>query len=68
MGKNEIIEKLKLLKNDPLKVEGVEAYDINAYVHIKADELVIEFLRTNGFLEIADAYDDINTVTKFWYT
>lgn len=36
--------------------------------HIKADEILLNFLRDNGFAKVADAYERVeNREGGFWY-
>jgi hypothetical protein len=52
----EALERLRALRdsNDP-KVQ-----------HSQADEILLEFLRSNGYREISDAYDGIVESARWW--
>ena len=39
----------------------------NERAHAEADEILLEFLRTNGYEEIADAFEDAADRITFWY-
>ena len=35
--------------------------------HIRADEILVEFLKDNGHAEIADKYKSLAKYIEFWY-
>lgn len=36
--------------------------------HVAADDLIIEFLRSEGYGDVADAYEDCREKVDFWYS
>ena len=55
MTQNEAIDRLKHLTTDA------------ETAHIHADRILLEFLRTNGFGELADAHDALHKRVGFLY-
>jgi len=39
----------------------------NELAHIKRDEILIDFLKNNGFSDLAKAAEDIEEAVCFWY-
>jgi len=59
MTENEAIAGLKALADIPRDNEAV---------HGDADQMLLDFLRANGFAAVADAWEDLAVVVGgFWY-
>ena len=39
----------------------------NEYAHCQADKILKEFLRSNGYAKVADAFDEADDRVGFWY-
>ena len=59
MTEEEAIIKMR----EPIEKDNLD----NEWIHINADEVLVEFLKTNGFRKIADAYEDVQNDIDFWY-